>query len=149
MISATTESPPPTEAPRPCGPLYAACGFPPELASVPHCRVWLAKRLSELRVVGEPVDVLLLIADELAANAVRHGCGEFEILCYQPYGGCVRIAVRDWEPRQPKLREATEDAETGRGLHLVAALSEWWGFQPLPTGKVVMADARATDVRVA
>jgi hypothetical protein len=55
----------------------------------------------------------------------------------------VVIAVWDGIPQPPVHRDATEDAETGRGLLLVEALSTRWGwhFPPGLGGKVVWAQA--------
>jgi hypothetical protein len=53
----------------------------------------------------------------------------------------VRAQVRDASVRPPVLRTFDGEAESGRGLHLVASFSKRWGSYPVPTGgKVVWAD---------
>ncbi|MGX1800557.1 ATP-binding protein, partial [Streptomyces albidoflavus] len=50
----------------------------------------------------------------------------------------LTVSVRDRDPRLPVVRDATSDATCGRGLALVAAVSECWGVRPWETsGKVV------------
>lgn len=85
-----------------------------------------------------------LIVDELVANAVRHtgsAAEPFDPAHGQPkVGWCsltmwisayqLVIAVYDESRNPPSPRPASDDAEDGRGLHLVAGLSEGrWGFQ--------------------
>jgi len=49
-------------------------------------------------------------------------------------------AVTDSSEQAPTVREPDYFAESGRGLHLIEALSEQWGWTPLATGgKVVWA----------
>lgn len=53
----------------------------------------------------------------------------------------VLILVWDANPQPPVLIEADENAESGRGLFLVAMFSDQWGTYPTPQpgGKVVWA----------
>ena len=84
-----------------------------------------------------------LLAGELLANAVTFTAhlvtgdpweaGAISLsVRYHP--GAVVIEVRDTDPAPPVLAEAGPDAESGRGLMLVAALSKEWGHYPLPSG---------------
>jgi hypothetical protein len=55
-------------------------------------------------------------------------------------GGCVLCAVADPSPEMPVMRQPDFLAETGRGLHVVASLSDDWGWTaPGRDGKVVWA----------
>jgi len=58
-----------------------------------------------------------------------------------PHAGGVRIEVRDSSPvpLPPTCHRDAED-ETGRGLTVVAALAESWGWQPETYGKVVWCE---------
>jgi hypothetical protein len=50
------------------------------------------------------------------------------------------VLIWDASPRQPVRREHDNDAESGRGLELVQALTEEWGVCPGGLGgKVVWA----------
>jgi hypothetical protein len=49
----------------------------------------------------------------------------------------LRVDVHDTSRSLPVLADAPADAETGRGLVLVATLSAEWGFYRTPGGKAV------------
>jgi anti-sigma regulatory factor (Ser/Thr protein kinase) len=86
-------------------------------------------------------DVLTLLAAELCANAVRHGHvsgRDFALLLTaDPATRTVRIEVSDTRgERLPVLTHpgSSECAEGGRGLLLVEALADRWGYDPRPAG---------------
>ena len=86
-----------------------------------------------------------LIADELAANAVKHTIsgvpgGEF-VVRLAVFGGWCRVRVDDQGgPRWPSLRAAGEDEEGGRGLAIVDVLAERWGVEGDERSRSVWAD---------
>jgi hypothetical protein len=49
----------------------------------------------------------------------------------------LRVDVHDSSCALPVLADAPSDAETGRGLLLVATLAAEWGFYRTPAGKAV------------
>jgi hypothetical protein len=51
--------------------------------------------------------------------------------------GGLRVDVHDTSRCLPRVADVPADAETGRGLVLVAALSAAWGFYRTPAGKAV------------
>ena len=51
----------------------------------------------------------------------------------------VAVMVTDPSPCPPVMRDPAGDNEHGRGLHIVEALSDRWGWQPTPPGKAVYA----------
>ena len=51
----------------------------------------------------------------------------------------VVVVVTDPCPLPPVKSDLTEDAEHGRGLHVVDALSARWGWAPQDSGKAVFA----------
>ena len=55
---------------------------------------------------------------------------------------CIVIGVWDLSPRSPEARQHDPDAENGRGLRLIEALSARWGWSSMPgrPGKVVWAE---------
>ena len=97
-------------------------------------------------------DDMSVVVSELLTNALRYGRHDCEpgtgrraggwpirlgLLCR---GECVLCAVADPSPEPPVMREPDYLAETGRGLHVVASLSESWGCTvPRQDGKVVWA----------
>jgi anti-sigma regulatory factor (Ser/Thr protein kinase) len=69
-------------------------------------------------------------------NAVLHAGSGVRVLVEGMPGG-VRISVTDTDPQMPALRPPADQAESGRGLHLVDTLADRWGVAPVPTGKSV------------
>ena len=88
----------------------------------------------------------LLIVDELVTNAVRHsGISTRAGICGLALWTCcshLLIGVHDETDQVPVLREVSLDAENGRGIQIVAGLSDGaWGYtiQPSQPGKLVWA----------
>ncbi|MCT7351855.1 ATP-binding protein [Streptomyces sp. 15-116A] len=89
------------------------------------------------------------IVAELAANSALHGrvnSRDFRLtLTLDSTAGLLRIAVTDARgeriPSPPAECGTSLDAESGRGLLLVAALADRWGVEPYsPGGKTVWAE---------
>ncbi|MER5551535.1 ATP-binding protein [Streptomyces sp. NPDC002793] len=113
----------------------------------------LARRLASHRVHewGHPYgsevnDTVGLVVGELAANAVTHGLvpGRDALLrLSRVAAGRLRVEVSDTRSERLPVPSAGSpaDAEAGRGLVLVAALSEEWGVAPREgaPGKTVWA----------
>jgi anti-sigma regulatory factor (Ser/Thr protein kinase) len=97
---------------------------------------WRLERLVEDvdLVVSELVTNALLHSVDLrtgAASAIR-----FEL---DLRGSTLTCRVVDSSPLPPRPEEATETAESGRGLILVEALAAAWDWEDLPDGKSVWA----------
>lgn len=88
------------------------------------------------------LDPLLLVVSELVSNAVRHGRAPVGMLLRRTRDG-VRVEVHDDASETGPLGASTlsgPDAESGRGLFLVDAVSSASGVQQIPEdGKVVWA----------
>jgi anti-sigma regulatory factor (Ser/Thr protein kinase) len=86
-----------------------------------------------------PVDpsVAVLLTSELVTNAITHEAGETIMVVITCACGQFRVDVHDTSWFVPVPVDAPADAETGRGLMLVASLSTDWGFYPTPAGKAV------------
>jgi anti-sigma regulatory factor (Ser/Thr protein kinase) len=79
------------------------------------------------------VDVAELFATELVSNAVRHTKGP-AALRVRWSAGVLRLGVWDTNPEPPEppgQLEQLADMEEGRGLALVRACADVWGWQPL------------------
>jgi len=102
------------------------------VTSAPVCvgtmRCITAAFLRQRAVPAALAQDVVVVVSELVTNAVEHGLG----------GGMVGLRVRDlgWEllveitddnPAPARLCPPTDEREHGRGLLLVAALSESWG----------------------
>jgi anti-sigma regulatory factor (Ser/Thr protein kinase) len=91
-----------------------------------------------------------LLVSELVTNAVRFSGDPARALRYSERAdaGLISLSLRhfrdgllievfDTDTHPPVLAGADNDAENGRGLMLVAALSKEWSYFFLPGGKVV------------
>ena len=81
----------------------------------------------------------LLVASELATNAVRHARGPFRAVV-APGDRRVRLEFHDASQATPRLREALTTEVDGRGLAIVDRLAEAWGVDEHAGRKVVWAD---------
>ena len=92
-----------------------------------------------------PVDVsvAVLLTSELVTNAIRHEPGETVTLAITCAYGQLRVDVHDTSGSFPVLVDAPADAETGRGLMLVATLSARVGRLPHPGGQGRVLHPRA------
>jgi len=82
-------------------------------------------------------DVAVLLTSELVTNAIRHEVTGIVMLAITCSCGQLRVDVHDTSRALPMLVDAPVDAEAGRGLMLVTALSTEWGFYRTPAGKAV------------
>ncbi|MFJ5950607.1 ATP-binding protein [Streptomyces noursei] len=106
-------------------------------ARIGHVRRIVSAQLRYWRL-DALVDPAALGVTELLANVHRHArpskqCTvELCVLLDQ-----LTVSVHDLDPRMPRLRAAASWETCGRGLALIAALSEDWGVRPHAQGKVV------------
>ncbi|GAB7034843.1 ATP-binding protein [Streptomyces platensis subsp. malvinus] len=112
-----------------------------ELHAVP-ARIGHVRRIvsSQLRRwhLDALIDPVTLGVTELLANVHRHASPskrctvELSLLLSR-----LTVSVYDDDPRLPRIRTAGNWETCGRGLALIAALSESWGMRPEGGGKVV------------
>ena len=77
-------------------------------------------------------DGLLLVFEELASNALRHGGGDVRALVVAGPGGWL-LDLSDEAPDRPPVPAVDRDpALGGMGLHLVAQLSTDFGWEKRP-----------------
>lgn len=99
----------------------------------------VARRLVREELSGCPpatVDIAELLVSELVVNAIRHG-GSSPLMRIEVESNHIQVAVQDGSTATPELKEASMDADGGRGLLLVDALALSWGWSLTPTGKRV------------
>ncbi|MGH8777104.1 MAG: ATP-binding protein [Jiangellaceae bacterium] len=127
---------------------------PPELrlplstdpGEVPRVRRLVREQLRTWRI-PDPEDVTLLLVSELVTNALLHGRPplELRVSCQDLR---VRVEVHDAAGDQPPaLTFPPLDAQHGRGIEILAALSSRWGSAPSPAGKVVWFEVDARHAR--
>ncbi len=126
--------------------------FRRERRSVPAARQFVYETLTGWGLAeAERSDDILLCVSELATNALVHGVppGRQFLVFLRYDGDVVRVEVHDSGPGTPRIAEIAEIAEEdvdededegGRGLLLVAALSDKWGVGEREIGKVVWCD---------
>ncbi|MEV0372075.1 ATP-binding protein [Streptomyces sp. NPDC050636] len=106
-------------------------------ARIRHVRRIVSAQLRYWRL-DALVDPATLGVTELLANVHRHA---------RPSKQCtlelcalldqLTVSVHDLDPTLPQIRVADTWETCGRGLSLIAALSESWGVRPDGSGKVV------------
>jgi anti-sigma regulatory factor (Ser/Thr protein kinase) len=106
------------------------------LAAVSEARAEVRATVSAWHVPVDP-DVVALLTSELVTNAVRHQASPAVTVALTCSSGQLRVEVHDSSRAMPAPANAPADAETGRGLIIVAALADEWGFYPTPGGKAV------------
>ncbi|MFS8197907.1 ATP-binding protein [Streptomyces sp. CWNU-52B] len=110
----------------------------------------VVEHLSHFRLPAELLDNAALATDELFANAVTHGSpdpGDTVTVSVQGTDHEVRVTVADRSTELPRHRTAGTAEESGRGLSIVAALTDDWGVappEPGETGKRVGCGSRWT-----
>ncbi|MDH6122728.1 ATP-binding protein [Kitasatospora sp. GAS204B] len=89
------------------------------------------------------VEAGTLIVTELVSNAVKHGSrrGERVFVRLDVSPARLRIDVHDASRVRPVVRDVDALEEHGRGLRVVVALADEWGFgsRPYGFGKIVWA----------
>ncbi|MFI7632795.1 SpoIIE family protein phosphatase [Nonomuraea sp. NPDC049400] len=98
-----------------------------------HVRQQLATwRLDDLVATTE------LIASELISNVIRHARGPLNLRLLR--SRTLICEVTDGSLTTPRIRRAAETDEGGRGLQLVAALSQRWGTRFTTDGKCIWTE---------
>lgn len=112
--------------------------LPPKRSAAGAARDFVKTTLGDW---GRPdlVDDAALITAELFSNALRHAPSRQYVLVIDWNEGKPRIEMWDSSERLPEKQTLGVEAETGRGLHLVEALSSSWGSRRAASGKCVWA----------
>ncbi|MDV9174366.1 ATP-binding protein [Streptomyces sp. W16] len=115
-------------------PDYSTRNFSVQLSSTPRgARLARLLATEQLRTWGLPLDPARQLVAELATNASTHGRvpgRDFRLTLYV-IANTLRIEVTDTRgDRPPRPQDATTDGESGRGLLLVDALADRWGWSP-------------------
>ncbi|MER7459279.1 ATP-binding protein [Micromonospora sp. NPDC126480] len=95
-----------------------------------HCRSW-----------GRPeaVERATIVTSELVSNAVEHAGTELDVTLVE-LAGAVRVSVRDRAGDRPDpAGDGDLLAERGRGIPIVGALADDWGFLTVGDGKTIWA----------
>jgi anti-sigma regulatory factor (Ser/Thr protein kinase) len=114
------------------GALTARFDLPADARTAGRARRLVAELLAAWNR-AETIEVAKLLVSEVVTNAVRY-VGDSGVLCLTVSlrADRIRIAVDDGSSLHPALKPAGEDDESGRGMHLVAALALQWGVVNIP-----------------
>ncbi|MFJ5731774.1 SpoIIE family protein phosphatase [Streptomyces paradoxus] len=110
---------------------------PPDPAVVAEMRKAACRQMSEWGL-DDAVFVTELVVSELVTNAIRYGRPPVELRLI--YDRTLICEVSDGSTTAPHLRRARTFDEGGRGLLLVAQMTQGWGTRQIPNGKIIWAE---------
>ncbi|MER5938248.1 SpoIIE family protein phosphatase [Streptomyces sp. NPDC001928] len=102
-----------------------------------QARSHIRSRLAEWHL-DELVMTTELLASELVGNVVRHARGPLQLRLVR--SRTLICEVSDGSLTTPRVRRAQDTDEGGRGLQLVAALSQRWGVRYTLDGKCIWTE---------
>src|SRR4051812_37805784 len=108
----------------------ASATFPPEPRAVRSARTFVSEQLSDFGRTTL-VDTAALAVTELATNVVLHARTDFTVSVDELDPGPVRVSVRDGSPSVPQVATPGPVSALGRGLRLIAELTDAWGVDRL------------------
>ncbi|MFJ2477543.1 SpoIIE family protein phosphatase [Streptomyces sp. NPDC087659] len=79
-----------------------------------------------------------LVGSELVGNVVRHAKGPITLRLIR--SETLICEVSDGSPTMPRIRRAADTDEGGRGLQLIAALTNRWGARYISSGKCIWTE---------
>jgi len=115
--------------------------FPGRADQATHVRRFVAFLLAD----HPKADDAVLAVGELAANALQHTLsaapgGLLVVEVRRWRGGRVAVAVTDQGgPNEPRCANPDFLSGHGRGLHVIAATTTWWGWCGDASGRTVTA----------
>jgi anti-sigma regulatory factor (Ser/Thr protein kinase) len=108
--------------------------FDPTPQSVPRARSFV---LSQEWTTDEDNRArLATLTSEIVTNVVLHARTPF-VVRVTGDSSCIRVAVSDGNTQPVVVKTHGPTSPTGRGLHIVKALSDRWGVDETAAGKTV------------
>ncbi|MFF7929849.1 SpoIIE family protein phosphatase [Streptomyces sp. NPDC007940] len=115
----------------------AAWSLPSDPAVVADARAQATRQLTAWGL-EEAAFVTELVVSELVTNAIRYGAVPIGLRLIRDR--TLICEVSDASNTAPHLRRARTYDEGGRGLHMVAQLTQGWGTRQGPQGKTIWAE---------
>ncbi|MFE2945009.1 SpoIIE family protein phosphatase [Streptomyces sp. NPDC059255] len=116
---------------------FVAWDVPTDPAAVADTRADVTSKLSSWGM-DEVAFTTELIVSELVTNAIRHAVAPIHLRLVRDRA--LICEVSDGSSTAPHLRRSTAGDEGGRGLFLVAQLTERWGTRYTSRGKTIWAE---------
>ena len=110
--------------------------FPSVAPSAASARRFVAAALRRWGCPDDFIELVLLLTSELVTNAYRHAGTETRV-SVRLDDDRTRVEVRDVGRGEPELRPLDTDRVDGRGLQIVDALSDRWGYHSNAGGTAV------------
>lgn len=115
----------------------ATLRLPPQARSAGEARRFIGQFCAAAELAEELCQTAALLVSELVTNAVIHGKTSATVEVHRP-ADILRVSVRDDNPVLPAAGQAPPlDAESGRGLAIVAMLATRWGVETVDDGKAI------------
>ncbi|MFJ4472916.1 SpoIIE family protein phosphatase [Streptomyces sp. NPDC089424] len=111
--------------------------LPSDPALVAHARTVTERQLENWGLSDLSFNAALVVS-ELVTNSIRYATGPVMLRLIRDR--CLLCEVSDRVHTAPHLRRARRDEEGGRGLFLVAQVSQRWGTRYTSSGKTIWAE---------
>ncbi|MFB7330806.1 SpoIIE family protein phosphatase [Streptomyces adustus] len=128
------------------GHLVGTWEIPADPGEVARARSLAGDKLGEWGVADEVAFIVELVVSELVTNAIRHGGSPIRLRLIREDE--LIVEVSDGGHTAPHLRRAGSEDEGGRGLFLVAQMTERWGTRYTPTGKTIWTEVPEAPERL-
>jgi anti-sigma regulatory factor (Ser/Thr protein kinase) len=114
-------------------------GLAGDPTSAREARAFVRMALGD-RVSADVLQDVLLVASEVVTNAIRHARTPLTVNL-EIHSDTVRVVVTDGAvPFGNRVTGVDDDAESGRGMGIVAAICSAWGMGDTPIGKSIWAE---------
>jgi serine phosphatase RsbU (regulator of sigma subunit)/anti-sigma regulatory factor (Ser/Thr protein kinase) len=109
----------------------------PKLTAARRARSLIRRPLRQWGL-AELIPAAELVVSELVTNAVRYAQSKISLRLVLE--GALFCEILDDSAALPRLRQAAEDDERGRGLQVVSQVAQRWGTRRTGSGKVVWCE---------
>ncbi|MFC9083337.1 SpoIIE family protein phosphatase [Streptomyces sp. NPDC057062] len=115
----------------------AVCALPEDPQAAGQARIYIRKQLKKWNL-EDLITTTELVVSELVGNVIRHAKGPIRLRLL--YSRTLICEVYDSSSSMPRIRHAAYTDEDGRGLQLIAAVSQRWGARYLRDGKCIWTE---------
>ena len=116
---------------------HVAWSLTPKLTAARRSRSLIRRPLRQWGL-AELIPTAELVVSELVTNAVRYAQSRISLRLVLEGG--LFCEILDDSAALPRLRQAADDDERGRGLQVVSQVAQRWGTRRTGTGKVVWCE---------